>query len=223
MKPFQSVVLAAGKGTRLKSEKAKVLHEVLGRPMVSYAVREALGAGAERAVVVTGYNRENVEGWLRNNEDAERLEFAVQEEQLGTGHAVWMAEDYLRDGPDYTLIQYGDVPLMEADMLADFVEQTVDSRRPLGVMSAVLKDPAQYGRVVRDDDGDVLGVVEYADATLQQREIREINAGFYVARTDFLVDHLPEICAGEADTAQEEYYLTDLVERVTGGEGRVYA
>ena len=93
MKPFQSVVLAAGKGTRLNSEKAKVLHEVLGRPMVSWAVRGALEAGADRAVVVTGYNRENVERWLTDHEDPSRLAFAVHDNQLGTGHDVWMAEE----------------------------------------------------------------------------------------------------------------------------------
>ncbi len=212
MNDFQSIILAAGEGTRLKSDKTKVLHEVLGRPMIGHAVRAALEAGAERAIVVTGHQRERVEGWLVDREEAECIEFAVQDEQLGTGHAVWMAEPYLRDGPEFTLIQYGDVPLMDGECLAQFLEDTADSKRPLGLMTAVLDDPAAYGRILRDDDGDVEGIVEYADATPSQRRIDEVNAGFYAAETSFLVDHLPELMAGEADNAQQEYYLTDLVE-----------
>ena len=219
MSSYQAVILAAGKGTRLKSDKAKVLHEVLGLPMIGHAVRAAFGAGAERAIVVTGYNRENVESWLVENEDGERLEFVYQEEQLGTGHAVWTAEEFLRDGPDYTLIQYGDVPLMDGGTLENFAELTIDSRRPLGLMTARVEDPDEYGRVVRDEDGEVLGVVEYADASPQQRQIDEINAGFYVARKDFLLEHLPEICSGDAENAQQEYYLTDLIEIAVETEG----
>jgi bifunctional UDP-N-acetylglucosamine pyrophosphorylase/glucosamine-1-phosphate N-acetyltransferase len=219
MDNFQSIILAAGKGTRLESDKAKVLHEVLGRPMISWAVQAALEAGAERAVVVTGYQRERVEGWLVDHEDAERIEFTVQDEQLGTGHAVWMAEEYLREGPKYTLIQYGDVPLMDANTLGAFVQDTADSRRPVGLMTALLDDPAQYGRIVRDGDGDIVDIVEYADASPDQRAIDEINAGFYTAATDFLVDHLPEIVAGDPDNAQQEYYLTDLIERAVDSHG----
>lgn len=219
MSNFQSIILAAGKGTRLESDKAKVLHEVLGRPMISWAVRAALEAGAERAVVVTGYQRERVEGWLVDHEDAEHIEFAVQDEQLGTGHAVWMAEEYLREGPEHTLVQYGDVPLMDANTLGAFVQDTADSRRPIGLMTALLDDPAQYGRIVRDGDGDIVDIVEYADASPDQRAIDEINAGFYTAATDFLVDHLPEIVAGDPDNAQREYYLTDLIERAVETQG----
>jgi bifunctional UDP-N-acetylglucosamine pyrophosphorylase/glucosamine-1-phosphate N-acetyltransferase len=216
---FQSVILAAGKGTRLKSDKAKVLHEVLGRPMIGHAVRAALGSGAERAVVVTGYHRQNVESWLEANEDGERIEFALQEEQLGTGHAVWQAKEFFEDGPDYTLIQYGDVPLIEGETLETFARQVIDSRRPVGLMTAKLDDPKQYGRVTRDGDGDVTGIVEHADATPEQRRINEINAGFYLVRNDFLVEHLPKIVEGEADNAQEEYYLTDLVAIACREEG----
>lgn len=219
MADFQSVILAAGRGTRLKSEKAKVLHEVLGRPMIDYAVRAALDAGARRAVVVTGYQRDKVEGWLRNRPYADRLEFAVQDRQLGTAHAVWMAEPYLDDGPEYTIVQYGDVPLMDAETLETFAERTINSRHHLGLMTAVLDDPKKYGRVVRDDAGDLLRIVEYADATLEERKIDEINAGFYVAHSSFLAEHLSTICSGPAETAQEEYYLTELVELAAEAEG----
>lgn len=209
----QAVILAAGRGTRMKSEHPKVLHEVLGRPMIDYSIRAALGAGADRAVVIVGYGRDRVRDWIETQPYGDDVEFAVQEEQRGTGHAVWCAEDYLDDGPDTTLILSGDVPLMEAETLRDFAQSAEASGAPMAVMTAVLDDPAAYGRVVRDDEGGrVQKIVEYADATERQRQIDEINAGFYAADTSFLADMLPDMCRGEPDTAQGEYYLTDLVE-----------
>lgn len=220
---FQSVILAAGKGTRMNSERPKVLHEVLGRPMIGHAVRAALNAGAERVVSVVGYGRRDVESWLDSHEASERIAFAVQDDQLGTGHAVWAAESYLRDGPEYTLITYGDVPLVKGETLEAFVQTVHDSGRPLGVMTARVDDPSGYGRILRRDDGDVFGIVEETDTNPQQAEIDEINAGLYVARTDFLLEALPQIIDGSPDNAQDEYYLTDLVEIAAGQpEGGVF-
>jgi bifunctional UDP-N-acetylglucosamine pyrophosphorylase / glucosamine-1-phosphate N-acetyltransferase len=209
---FQAVVMAAGKGTRLKSERPKVLHEVLGKPMIAYAVEASLDAGAQRVVVVLGHGREEVEGWLDARFGSEKLRYVVQHEQLGTAHAVYAARDYFDDAaPAYTAIISGDVPNMEAAALGDFVTKTAHSIFPLGMMTARLDDPATYGRVLRDDDGNVTGVVEYKDATDDERAVDEINAGFYAAETAFLARYLPEICDGPADNAQNEYYLTDLV------------
>jgi bifunctional UDP-N-acetylglucosamine pyrophosphorylase/glucosamine-1-phosphate N-acetyltransferase len=210
---FQAVVLAAGKGTRMKSEKPKVLHEVLGRPMIGWVVESAIEAGADRVVCVLGYGRDEVEGWLRENVDADKIEVAIQEEQLGTAHAVWAAREWLQgdDAPKFTAILSGDVPNMDAETMTRFFERTENQRVPLGLVTAVLDDPASYGRILRDADEEVTGIIEYADATPEQRDVDEINAGVYFARTDFLRDHLPLICEGPADTAQGEYYLTDLV------------
>ena len=208
---FQAVVLAAGKGTRMKSERPKVLHEVLGKPMIAYAVGASLEAGAQRVVVVLGHGRDRVRQWLERHMDTERVEFVIQDNQLGTAHAVYAARDYFADAPEYTAIVSGDVPNMDARTLADFVTKTGHSMFPLGLMTAVLDDPAQYGRVLRDVDGDVTGIIEYKDATPEQREVAEINAGFYAVQTEFLARHLPELCEGPADNAQGEYYLTDLI------------
>lgn len=207
---FQAIVMAAGKGTRLKSERPKVLHEVLGKPMIAYAVGAALEAGAKRVVVVLGHGRERVQSWLEAHMDTERVEFTVQENQLGTAHAVYAAREYF-DGPAYTAIVSGDVPNMDARTLGDFVSKTAHSSYPLGMMTARLDDPGHYGRVLRGAGGDVSGVIEYKDATDKQREVDEINAGFYAVETEFLSRYLPEICEGPADNAQGEYYLTDLI------------
>lgn len=209
---FQAVIMAAGKGTRLKSERPKVLHEVLGKPMIAYAVDAALDAGAKRVVVVLGYGRERVQTWLEENRDSERVKFAVQENQFGTAHAVYSAREYFDDAPQYTAILSGDVPNMNAEALGDFVTKTAHSMYPLGLMTAKLDDPAHYGRVLREEGtGDVLGIVEYKDATEEQRQVDEINAGFYAVETEFLSRFLPEICEGPTDNAQNEYYLTDLI------------
>lgn len=212
MEPFQSVILAAGKGTRLKSDRAKVLHEILGRPMIGHALEAAFEAGAERAVVVTGYQRRKVEEWIRNHFGDRPVAFVEQEEQLGTAHAVWAAREYLESGPEYTLVQYGDAPTMDGETLREFAEKTMASRAPLGLMTAFPQDPGSYGRIVRTEQGELRAVVEYADATPEERSIGEVNAGFYAAKTSLLHEHLPTICSGAAETAQEEYYLTDLVE-----------
>lgn len=216
----QGVILAAGKGTRMVSDEPKVLHEVLGRPMIGRVVDTAFDAGLQRVIVVVGYGAEAVKSWLRDDlseNRLDRLHFVEQTDQLGTGHAVFQAADYFddADAPDFTAVLSGDAPLMKADAFHDFVTSARQARRPFALMTASLADPAGYGRIVRDTAGDVDRIVEHADATPEQRQIDEVNAGFYVAETTFLRDELPELCSGGADNAQGEYYLTDLVERAT--------
>jgi bifunctional UDP-N-acetylglucosamine pyrophosphorylase/glucosamine-1-phosphate N-acetyltransferase len=218
---FQAVILAAGKGTRMKSERPKVLHEVLGRPMIGWVVQSAIDAGAERVVCVLGYGRDEVEGWLRDNIDEDKIEIAIQEKQLGTAHAVWAAREWLEgdDTPKYTAILSGDVPNMDAETMTRFFERTQNQRVPLGLVTAVLDDAAKYGRILRDADEEVTGIIEFADATPAQRDIDEINAGVYFAKTKFLEEYLPIICEGPANTAQGEYYLTDMVAMAAEQDG----
>ncbi len=206
----QAVILAAGKGTRMKSDLAKVMHPVLGRPLIGWVTEGALEAGAERVVVIVGHQRESVESYLHER-FGERVAFAVQDEQLGTGHAVWCAREFLQDdAPERTIILSGDVPNLLPATIAAFVKNVGDS--DLGVMTAILDEPAKYGRIKRSASGSrVTGIVEWADASDAEREIREINAGVYVVDTDFLRDELEALCTGPANTAQGEYYLTDLV------------
>lgn len=217
--------MAAGKGTRLRSKLPKVLHEVLGKAMIAYAIDASLDAGAKRVVVVLGHGRDAVQAYLRDYYPADiladRVRFTFQEQQLGTAHAVYAASEYFEDAPEFSVIVSGDVPNMDAESLAIFVRETAASGHPLGLMTAKLDDPSTYGRVLRAADGQVSGIVEYKDATDAQRQVNEINAGFYAVKTNFLAEHLTKICTGPADNAQGEYYLTDLI-AIAAEHGGVY-
>ncbi len=209
---IQSVILAAGLGTRMRSETIKVLHDILGKPMIEHVVEAALDSGSSKVISVLGHQRERVEDCLRERDYADQLDFAVQSEQQGTAHAVWAARDAIDRDIDYTAILCGDVPNMDGAALSQFFEATVDSGADVGLVTAIVDDPAQYGRIVRGDSGRVEAIVEYADATDEQRAIDEINAGIYLVRTSMLMDALAQIMGDEPDNAQGEYYLTDLIE-----------
>lgn len=205
---FQTLVLAAGQGTRMKSDTVKVLHEVAGRPLIWHVMKASLDAGAERVVVILGHQKDDVEAYLEEHFSG-RYVVAEQKEQLGTGHAVLSASEFLTGGPSHSVIVSGDVPNMNADTLAKFWDESKNFG--FAVMTAELDNPAHYGRIKRTEEGDVVGIVEYKDATEEERQIDEINAGFYVAESSFLKVELDKLCAGPAHNAQGEYYLTDLI------------
>jgi bifunctional UDP-N-acetylglucosamine pyrophosphorylase/glucosamine-1-phosphate N-acetyltransferase len=209
---FQAIILAAGKGTRMKSSTVKVLHDVLGRPMIDHVVRAALDAGADRVIAITGHQREDVEAHLTAT-FGDRVAFAVQAEQHGTGHAVWCARDYLGDNaPDLTVVLSGDVPNMDATTVRDFVHDYTESGRKVGMMTAVIDDPAAYGRVIRRDDGSVDRIVEFKDASEAERAVQEINVGTYIAPTAFYFEHLGDYCSKPPENAQNEWYLPVIVD-----------
>ena len=208
---FQAVILAAGRGTRMRSQHIKVLHPILGLPMLAHPMRAAREAGARLIVPVLGHDKQKVEAWLESFDAGVPVRVATQAQQLGTGHAVFCALEQLDTQTDYTVILSGDVPNLRASSLRAFVASMVQSGAPLGVMTAHVEQPGKYGRIVRNSQGDVTGIVEFADASEQQRAIKEINAGIYVARTDFLMSSLQTIMDAGAHNAQQEYYLTDLV------------
>ncbi len=216
--PLAAVVLAAGKGTRMKSHTAKVLHEIGGRPLVWYAVKRALDAGASPVVVVVGHQAEAVEAALVASLPGAPLRFAVQEKQLGTAHAVLAARRGLRgfDGP--VAILSGDVPLLETDTLLKVVRARARARAPLAFATMALETPRGYGRVVRDAGGRPAAIVEEKDASDAERAIREVNAGLYCADATFLWKALAKV---GADNAQEEFYLTDLVALAARRDGAV--
>ena len=218
---IQSVILAAGLGTRMRSDTIKVLHDILGKPMIEHVVDAALNCGSDRVIPVLGHQRKQVEDALDDRPWSDRLHYAVQREQNGTAHAVWAARNQLDEDIDYTAVLCGDVPNLDGPILQSFFDDAVDSGADVAVMTAILDDPAQYGRIVRGDDDRVEAIVEYADATEQQRAIDEINAGTYLVRTSFLLDALAQIMGAEPDNAQGEYYLTDLVE-LGAREGGVF-
>ncbi len=211
-----ALVLAAGKGTRMRSGRAKVLHEILGQPLVAYPVALARAVGADPVVAVLGHQREAVEGALLSQFGAGAVSVVEQTEQRGTGHAVRLAMAALRRfAGDLVLVLYGDVPLLRRETLAELVG-TARRYRCLAVVTATPPDPTGYGRILRDQRGHVIGVVEEKDATAEERAITEVNAGIYCGPADFF----REATAGLATrNAQKEYYLTDIVARAAEGIG----
>ncbi len=208
---IQSLVLAAGKGTRMKSSLAKVMHEVLGLPMLGHVVRAAAACSPHRIIVVLGHGRAHVSDWLTANTHPSQVQTVAQTEQLGTGHAVWAAREALAGQADYTLILSGDVPNLSGQTLRAFAHDTLASGAPLGLMTAVVDDAGGYGRILRDGEGQVAGIIEYKDASAAQRNLQEFNVGTYLVRTDLLLDCLTRLVEAPPENAQGEYYLTDIV------------
>lgn len=203
-----AVVLAAGKGTRMKSDLAKVLHEMAGRPLLAHVLDTARAAGVDRTVVVVGHQADRV----REACAAPDLEFVLQQPQLGTGHAVQMAEPALRDG-GWTVVLAGDVPLLRAETLRRLVDETCDRDASATVLSCVVPDAGAYGRIVKDALGNLVKIVEARDATPAELEIGEYNSGVYCYRTDRLKAALANLTT---DNDQGEYYLTDTIGWLVG-------
>lgn len=197
-----AVVLAAGLGKRMRSERAKVLHEVAGRPMVEHVVRAAEAAGVDRIVVVVGHQAERVRDRL-----GERVAYAVQSQPLGTGHAVLAAEAAVGEA-DHVLVLYGDMPLLEGPVLERLIAAHRRSQAAATLLTVELDDPTGYGRIVRDAGGRVVRIVEEADATAAERAIREVNTGIACYRREPLFAALRRLTPANA---QGEYYLVDVV------------
>ncbi|MEU6410263.1 bifunctional UDP-N-acetylglucosamine diphosphorylase/glucosamine-1-phosphate N-acetyltransferase GlmU [Microbispora sp. NPDC046933] len=205
-RPAAVIVLAAGEGTRMKSKTPKVLHEVCGRALVDHMLAAARGLSPERLIVVIGHARERVGAHLATTAPDART--VVQDKQNGTGHAVRTALE--AEGPiDGTvLVTYGDTPLLRTETLAALLERHAADGNAVTVLTAVVPDPTGYGRIVRDEDGAVLEIVEEKDATPEQRAIAEMNSGVYAFDGALLADGLKRIGAANA---QGEEYLTDVL------------
>lgn len=202
-----AIILAAGAGTRMKSARAKVLHELGGRSMIAHVLDAVRAVGAARTVAVVGHDREQVSAAIGAFDPDCVL--AVQDEQRGTGHAVQVALESLAVSPDGTvLVTYGDVPLLTAQTLGELVDDHRAAGRVVTILSAELDDPRGYGRIVRDHGGAVTAIREDADADADERAIREVNSGILVVEGEFLADAVTRLTA---DNAQGELYLTDIV------------
>ena len=197
-----TIILAAGKGTRMKSNLPKVLHKVCGRPMLEHVIDAARGAGSEREIVVIGSGADEVEKAITD------VEFALQAEQLGTGHAVKMAKDKINDMEGTVMILCGDTPLVSADLLEKFIENHEQSKATATVLTAMMPDATGYGRIVRNQSGSVDKIVEHKDATEEELQIHEVNSGMYCFDVKALFDALEKVTN---DNAQGEYYLTDVL------------
>lgn len=199
-----SIVLAAGEGTRMKSKRPKVLHQVCGYPIIEYVVRAASEVSDDLPVVVVGHRAEEVKQYL-----GERVRYAYQAQQLGTGHAVMMAQPLLKEVEGYVVVLAGDAPLIRGCTLQRMVQHAVQGGYGAVVLSAVVDDPTGYGRIVRNDDGDLERIVEHRDATEEQRQIKEINSSIYCFDAQLLFSSLERL---NNRNSQGEYYLTDVME-----------
>jgi bifunctional UDP-N-acetylglucosamine pyrophosphorylase/glucosamine-1-phosphate N-acetyltransferase len=210
-RPFKAVILAAGLGTRMKSSLPKVLHEVLGRPMVTWAVDSALAAGAEQVVVITGHGREQVESELSRRYANAPVTTRVQHQMLGTADAVRSALDTFADYGGDVLIMNGDTPNLRRREVEELLAHHRQHDGVLTLLSAIDPDEHRYGRIIRNPNGTVARIVEYKDALTHEPallDVREVNIGLYAVRASFLVDSLGKITPGNA---AGEYYLTDIV------------
>ncbi len=201
--PLAVVILAAGLGTRMKSDVPKVLHDVCGRPMLLYVLDAALALSPDRLVVVTGPDQEEIVEILPGG-----CERAVQQERRGTGDAVRAGLEALEGFEGNVMVLYGDVPLVHAAFVGDLLQRHLDSDAAATLTTARLEDPAHYGRIVRDQDGGMVCIVEFKDAGDEQRQIDEINVGLYVFASAALRPALERL---RTDNAQGELYLTDVV------------
>jgi UDP-N-acetylglucosamine diphosphorylase/glucosamine-1-phosphate N-acetyltransferase len=210
------VILAAGMGKRMKSRKAKVLHKILGKPMIMYVVETARKVAGNDVILVIGNQAEKVRAIVSENEE---VIYALQKEQLGTGHAVLCALPYIPDYAQEVVILCGDVPLITSDTIIRFIEDHVKAKRDLSLLAVEMENPEGYGRILLDENRQVYGIIEEADASDEQKEIKIVNTGIYCLKKELLSDLLQKI---KSDNVQGEYYLTDIVkigyneERVVG-------
>ncbi len=212
-----AIILAAGKSKRMMSELPKVLHPACGRPIVEYVLDAARQAGATRLILVVGHKADQVEAALNHHAD---VEFALQTEQLGTGHAVMSAQGLLKDHQGPVLVLAGDTPLLKGESLAGLLTALTSEQAACVVGTAETENNFGLGRIVRDGNGEFLRIVEQRDATPEEQKIREINTGCFAFDGPSLFQALEQV---RPENAQGEYYLTDCAEILRRNGKRVIA
>lgn len=205
---LMAIVLAAGEGKRMKSQYSKVIHKICGKPLIKWVAKTVENAGVKECVYVIGHKAEQVKECL-----GEEALYALQEQQLGTGHAVMQAEEYLKYKDGHVVILYGDMPLVKSQTILDLIKLHTENSNSVTIVTADFDDPTGYGRIIRDTAGNVARVVEQKDATEEQKAVREINSGIYCFNINDLLDSLEEL---KNDNNQGEYYLTDTLEILIG-------
>lgn len=201
---LMAVILAAGEGKRMKSKNSKVIHKVCGKPLIKWVYDAVKKSGIEDSVFVVGHRQDQVRECL-----GDRVSYAVQEEQLGTGHAVMQAESFLKDKEGTVVVLYGDTPLISGRTITDAIGCHKENGNSATVITAELDDPTGYGRIVRSGKGDFLKIVEHKDTKGFEKDIREINSGIYCFNIKDLTVALKEL---GNNNSQGEYYLTDTLE-----------
>ena len=204
MKNIFGLILSAGEGKRMKSNKAKVLHKICGSALVEWVINGVKSAGIDEILLVVGHKSEEIKKYLKEN-----VNYIMQEKQLGTGHAVMQATKYLKDKEGYVFILCGDTPLITSKTIRDTIDFHIKNNNNVTVVSADINNPTGYGRIVRNLKGDFIKIVEDKDASLKEKNIKEINSGIYCFNIKNLIESLNKL---KNNNIQGEYYLTDTIE-----------
>ena len=199
-----ALILAAGEGKRMKSDNAKVIHQVCGKAMIEWVYEAARGAGIEKCVAIVGHKADQVMNYMGN-----KVEYVLQEQRLGTGHAVQQARRYFDEGDGHILVLNGDAPLISAQTIKNALRYYKEGSYKAVVISAEVNDPAGYGRIIRDSEGRLMKIVEQRDTSEAEKAVKEINSGMYVFSSKELSEALKLL---KNDNEQKEYYLTDTLE-----------
>lgn len=201
-----AIILAAGMSKRMNTAKPKVLHEVCGRPMLAWVLDACSEAGVGTKYVVVGYGGEQVKEYFAGRDD---LVWVTQEQQLGTGHAVLCCKEYLKDFGGKTMVICGDMPLVQTETLKTLIEKHESENSKCTLATAVLDDASGYGRIVRDQYGNLQGIVEHADCSPEQLKIKEVNPSYYLFDNKVLFEALAQV---KPNNAKNEYYITDALQ-----------
>ncbi len=210
MEDVIAVVIAAGKGTRMKSKNSKLIQKIYGKEIIKRAVENVENAGIKDIITVVGYMKEQVKDVLKD-----RVKYVEQDEALGTGHAVMQAIEYLQGRKGKVVVLCGDVPILRPETISRLINKSIENKESATLLTAIYDEPTGYGRIIRDEGGNVEAIVEEKDASDEQKNIKEINAGIYCFDIEVLIEALKEI---KPNNAQGEYYLTDVIE-IIGNKG----
>ncbi len=211
---IKAIILAAGQGTRMKSNTSKVLHKVLGKSMVEYPIEASRKAGISDVCLIVGHKAEDVKELLKDD-----VKYVLQAERLGTGHAVMQATDFIK-GADEVIILCGDTPLVTDETIKSMLDFHHNKGNAATLLSAIIENPTGYGRIIRDVAGNLTKIVEQKDATAEEAAVKEINGGIYVFNGPLLLDALSKLTN---NNSQGEYYLTDTIEILLNGGNKVDA
>ena len=199
------VILAAGKGTRMNSDLPKVLHQLHGKSLIDYVLNESEALNPTEIILVVGFKKNKV---ISHTNNRNNLKYATQTEQLGTGHAVLQTEELLKNKKGHILILYGDVPNIKASTLKPIIHDHITNNRGLTLITAEINDPTGYGRIIRDENGSLLKIVEEKDCNDEEKKIKEWNPGIYIFKIPEIFKLLNNI---KTNNASKEYYLTDAI------------
>ena len=200
-------ILAAGKGSRMESPFPKVLHELNGKSLINYVLETASELNPNSITLVVGFQKDRVKNHIKND----NVRYVSQDKQLGTGHAVLQMENQLINETGHLLILYGDVPNIKSSTLSPIIDEHIKEDRNATVITATLDDPTGYGRIIRNQNGDLLKIVEEKDCTRDEKKIKEWNPGIYIFKIPQLFSELKRI---KSNNAANEYYLTDVIELI---------